>query len=171
MTYFGEKEKKWSFFAFFLFFIIFHQNFQTQKNAFFNRPRVEYFGQMKSRYLKNCVHSSCQIQHNNTYIIPTEYRNHLLNCESAVGSDWQAERRSVMRGVTTGGLVSVSTDDQMVSTWLPFNSPCLKMFLGQLGGKLWSKTEIWQPCSTKCCNPVDRTDSKLLPFDFPCSKT
>ena len=30
---------------------------------------------------------------------------------------------------------------------------------------------IWQPCNTKCGNPVDRTVSKLLPFDFPCPKT
>ena len=30
---------------------------------------------------------------------------------------------------------------------------------------------IWQPCNAKCGNPVDRTVSKLLPFDLPCSKT
>ena len=30
---------------------------------------------------------------------------------------------------------------------------------------------IWQPCNTKCGNPVDRTVSKLLPFDFQCHKT
>ena len=30
---------------------------------------------------------------------------------------------------------------------------------------------IWQPCDTKCGNPVDRTVLKLLPFDFPCPKT
>ena len=31
----------------------------------------------------------------------------------------QAERRSVTRGITAGGLVCVSVDDQMVWTWLP----------------------------------------------------
>ena len=45
------------------------------------------------------------------------------------------------------------------------------MFLGQLEAILWSKMEIWQPCNTKCGNPVHRTVSILLPFDFPCSTT
>ena len=45
------------------------------------------------------------------------------------------------------------------------------MFLGQLGGKLWPKTEIWQPCNIKYDNPVNRTAPNVLPSDFPCPKT
>ena len=45
------------------------------------------------------------------------------------------------------------------------------MFIGQLGDKLWSKTEIWQPYNTKCGNSVDWTVSKLLPLYFPCPET
>ena len=39
---------------------------KTEKPVF-NRPRVEYFGQRKSRYLKNCSHSSFRIHNNNQY--------------------------------------------------------------------------------------------------------
>ena len=59
----GKKKEKMTILAFFSKKCSFQLFFQKLKNTFLiNRPRVEYFGQRKSRYLQNCTCGSFQIR-------------------------------------------------------------------------------------------------------------
>ena len=100
----------------------------------------------------------------------------------------QAERRSVTRGITAGRLVCVSDGFDIATIQFPVPQNVITdtkiMFLGQLGGKLWSESCFYNVYyesygeTRKFGNLVIRYLATLLSdgfeiaqFDFPCLKT
>jgi len=60
--------------------------FWKPEKPVFNRPRVKYFGQRKSCYLKNCSHSASLIHNKNIYQPNIRITTKFVN--QWVGGDW-----------------------------------------------------------------------------------